>query len=397
MILSKRLKQVLALVLSLTVLTSLAIPVAADADTRPFLSLGKEQSDQERQTVLELLGVDPDNLDDYNVLYVSNQDEHDYLSSYMSESLIGTRALSSVLIVPTEEGTGIQVTCQNINYCTPGMYRNALITAGITDANVKVAAPFNLPGTAALVGAMKSYEAMTGEPLSDESKDAATNELIVTGDVGDSIGDMEKAEELMALVKQEVVEKDANDENEIGDVVDKAADALEVQLSDEDRQLIIDLMKKIADLDLNIDSIKQQAQDLYDKLSDINIDTGFFASIGQFFSDLWNAIVEFFTNLFGGGGDASSQVSSEPVSSEASSETESQAESSNAAEQDDTSSKQESSRPASSAAPSKAPVAEEPTSSSGDETPSKAPVQSEEPVSSQNAEQQTEVSSQAAA
>ena len=34
MILSKRLKQVLALVLSLTVLTSLAIPVAADADTR---------------------------------------------------------------------------------------------------------------------------------------------------------------------------------------------------------------------------------------------------------------------------------------------------------------------------------------------------------------------------
>ena len=102
MILSKRLTQVLALVLSLTVLTSLAIPVAADADTRPFLSLGKEQSDQERQTVLELLGVDPDNLDDYNVLYVSNQDEHDYLSSYMSESLIGTRALSSVLIVPTE-------------------------------------------------------------------------------------------------------------------------------------------------------------------------------------------------------------------------------------------------------------------------------------------------------
>ena len=180
-------------------------------------------------------------------------------------------------------------------------------------------------------------------------------------------------------------------------MVDKSADALEVQLSDEDRQLIIDLMKKIADLDLNIDSIKQQAQDLYDKLSDINIDTGFFASIGQFFSDLWNAIVEFFTNLFGGGGDASSQVSSEPVSSEASSETESQAESSNAAEQDDTSSKQESSRPASSAAPSKAPVTEEPTSSSGDETPSKAPVQSEEPASSPNAEQQTEVSSQAAA
>ncbi len=396
MILSKRLKQVLALVLSLTVLTSLAIPVAADADTRPFLSLGKEQSEQERQTVLELLGVDPDRLDEYNVLYVSNQDEHDYLSSYMSESLIGTRALSSVLIVPTEEGTGIQVTCQNINYCTPGMYRNALITAGITDANVKVAAPFNLPGTAALVGAMKSYEAMTGEPLSDQSKDAATNELIVTGDVGDSIGDMEKAEELVALVKQEVVEKDTSDEKEIGDVVDKAADALEVQLSDEDRQLIIDLMEKIAGLDLNIDSIKQQAQDLYDKLSDINIDTGFFASIGQFFSDLWNAIVEFFTNLFGGGGDASSQASSEPVSSEISSGVESQVESSTPDSQTDNTSSMQESHPASSAAPSKAPSSNSTVPSEGDVAPSKAPAQSEEPVSSQGVEQET-VSSQAAA
>ena len=396
MILSKRLKQVLALVLSLTVLTSLAIPVAADADTRPFLSLGKEQSEQERQTVLELLGVDPDRLDEYNVLYVSNQDEHDYLSSYMSESLIGTRALSSVLIVPTEEGTGIQVTCQNINYCTPGMYRNALITAGITDANVKVAAPFNLPGTAALVGAMKSYEAMTGEPLSDQSKDAATNELIVTGDVGDSIGDMEKAEELVALVKQEVVEKDTSDEKEIGDVVDKAADALEVQLSDEDRQLIIDLMEKIAGLDLNIDSIKQQAQDLYDKLSDINIDTGFFASIGQFFSDLWNAIVEFFTNLFGGGGDASSQASSEPVSSEISSGVESQVESSTPDSQTDNTSSMQESHSASSAAPSKAPSSNSTVPSEGDVAPSKAPAQSEEPVSSQGVEQET-VSSQAAA
>nr|WP_317412764.1 DUF1002 domain-containing protein [uncultured Solibaculum sp.] len=396
MILSKRLKQILALVLSLMVLTSLAIPAAADADTRPFLSLGKEQSDQERQTVLELLGVDPNRLDEYNVLYVSNQDEHDYLSSYMSESLIGTRALSSVLIVPTEEGTGIQVTCQNINYCTPGMYRNALITAGITDANVKVAAPFNLPGTAALVGAMKSYEAMTGKPLSDESKDAATNELIVTGDVGDSIGDMEKAEELVALVKQEVVEKGSDNEKEIGKVVDKASDALEVQLSEEDRQLIIDLMKKIADLDLNIDSIKQQAQDLYDKLSDINIDTGFFASIGQFFSDLWNAIVEFFTNLFGGGGDASSQVSSEPVSSEASSEISSQAESSISDDNQAESSSKQESHAASSAASSKAPGNNSAVSSQDSASPSNVPAQSEEPVSSQATEQET-VSSQAAA
>ena len=38
------------------------------------------------------------------------------------------------------------------------MYENALTTAGVTDATVTVAGPFNITGTAALVGAMNAYE-----------------------------------------------------------------------------------------------------------------------------------------------------------------------------------------------------------------------------------------------
>ena len=48
------------------------------------------------------------------------------------------------------------------------MYKNALATAGISDANIIVAGPFELSGTAALVGILKAYKDMTGEEVDDD-------------------------------------------------------------------------------------------------------------------------------------------------------------------------------------------------------------------------------------
>ena len=72
----------------------------------------------------------------------------------MDKSVIGSRALSSVLVEGKKDGNGIRVTTKNITYCTPGMYENALATAGIKDADIVVAGPFKISGTAALVGAI---------------------------------------------------------------------------------------------------------------------------------------------------------------------------------------------------------------------------------------------------
>lgn len=291
-------KKVFSLLLAVVMLLSVSVTAFADREEKPFLALGAEQTPNERAKVLSLLNIANDELDSYNVIYVTNQDEHDYLGSYMSKSIIGTRALSSVLVRSAEKGRGIKVTCTNINYCTPGMYRNALITAGVTDAEVEVVAPSSLPGTAALVGAMKSFEAMTGEDLPDENKDAATNELITTGEIAENIGDQNKAEELIGLIKSEVIDKEITDPDKISDVIDKAAQSMEVTLSDKDRELILSLMEKVSSLNLNIDSIKSQAKDLYDKLSSVKLDKNVWDSISQWFKDLWNSIVEFFNNLF---------------------------------------------------------------------------------------------------
>lgn len=273
-------------------------PVFADGVEQPYLSLGADLNNQERQTVLRLLGVNEADLDNYKVVQITNADEHEYLDNYLSASVIGSRALSSVLIEKTSEGSGINVTTKNITYCTEGMYENALTTAGIADADVVVAGPFNITGTAALVGAMTAYEDMTGENITEESKDAATNELVVTSDLASSLDDSEKAEQFLALVKEEVVKSDINSVDDITQIVEDCEQKLQIELTDEQRQQIAELMEKISNLDLNVNELKEQASDIYDELSKLNLNT----------EGIWQTIKDFFSKIlsfFGIGQDAS--------------------------------------------------------------------------------------------
>ena len=130
-------------------------------DDKPYLSLGADLNDSQRATVLSIMGIDPANLDSYDVVYVTNEEEHQYLDAYISSDQIGSRSLSSVVIVQREEGNGLNLSTTNITYCTVGMYKNALTTAGVTDADIIVAGPTGISGTAALVGILKAYQQMT--------------------------------------------------------------------------------------------------------------------------------------------------------------------------------------------------------------------------------------------
>lgn len=165
-------KRGIAVLLAGMMLVASPLTVLADREDAklnvPYVSLGADLNAQERETVLRLLDVTEEDLKKYTVATVTNQDEHDFLDSYLDKSVIGSRALSSVLVEGKKDGNGINVKTKNITYCTPGMYENALATAGIKDADIVVAGPFNISGTAALVGAIKSYENMTGEKVNTE-------------------------------------------------------------------------------------------------------------------------------------------------------------------------------------------------------------------------------------
>ena len=59
-------------------------------------------------------------------------------------------------------------------------------------------------------------------------------------------------------------------------------------------------MKKIGDLDIDMDALKQQASDIYDRLKDLGVDMSdldkdtIVSAISKFFA----GIIEFFKNLF---------------------------------------------------------------------------------------------------
>ena len=116
---------------------------------------------------------------------VTNENERQYLEGLVDDKKIGHKAISCVYITILDDGSGLNVSTKNINWCTEQMYKNALTTAGITDADVKVTAPFEVSGTAALTGIYKAYEDITGNSLSSLAKMVGAEELIVTGQLAE--------------------------------------------------------------------------------------------------------------------------------------------------------------------------------------------------------------------
>lgn len=252
---------------------------------------------EQQATVLGLMGIDPAKLSDYDVVQVTNAMEHEYLDAYLPSGTIGSRALSSVLIMEGKKGSGIQISIKNISYCTVGMYKSALATAGLEDAEIIVAGPFPISGTAALIGALKAYSEMTGDEVKEDSLDAAMNEIVVTGQLADATGgDKAKAEELMAYLKQEVVKNDLKDDKSINEAIEQGCKEFDVQLTDDQKAKLLDVLKKISDLDLDWNTLKNQASDLYDRLDELGLLSN--SGIGAKLKSLFQSIIDFFKSLF---------------------------------------------------------------------------------------------------
>ena len=128
----KNSRKIAAVLLALVMVLIPVLPAKADSvELKPYLSLGADLTKEQKKTVLSLLDVQESELSDYEVIEITNQDEHEYLDDYVSASVIGSKALSSVRIEKVGDESGIRVETKNISYCTSGMYTNALTTAEI--------------------------------------------------------------------------------------------------------------------------------------------------------------------------------------------------------------------------------------------------------------------------
>ena len=268
----------------------------ADGDT-PYISFGADLRADEKAKVLELFGLTEADLEKCNVNTVTNAEEHQYLDAYITNDHIGSRALSSVAVMKAKKGSGITVTTKNINYCTTSMYENALATAGVKDANVVVVGPFDMSGTAALIGAVKAYSGMTGEAVDTDVIDGAINEMVVTGEIGDETGETDEIAGMVAYLKDQVGGKNLSD-SELADAIDQASEKFNVSLTQDQIDQLKELLKKLQGLDLNWNNIRDQAENLYGKLKDmgLKVDTsaltqqaqGFFAKLIAFIKSLFN-------------------------------------------------------------------------------------------------------------
>ena len=267
----RRAKRLLAWMLTLTLVLSFGVTAQA-ADEKPILALGADLSDAQKATVLSLLGISESDLGDYDVIQITNAEEHEYLDSYLSSNVIGSRALSSVLIRPAEEGAGLNVTTYNISYCTIDMYTNALLTAGLEDAEVYVAAPSNISGTSALIGAVKGYAEMNDTKVDEDALETAVNELVVTGDLGEVLGDSETASDIVAYVKQQILENNVSSDADIEKIIRDAMTKFDIDLTDAQVQQLVELMNKISKLDIDVDALSKQATEIYSKLKSMGLD-----------------------------------------------------------------------------------------------------------------------------
>lgn len=241
---------------------------AQAAEKKGYLCLGADLTADQKATVLTLLGVSADEIGNYDIVTTTNQEEHSALDKYIDSSLIGTKSLSSVLVKPAQSGHGVVVTTHNINFCTTNMYRNALITAGVTDADITVAAPSSISGTAALIGALKAYEKMSGKEVSEKALDTSLNELVTTGQLKDAVGNDDQAEELISYIKTVVATNDLNTEEEIEAAIRKGMKDFNVTLSDEEIKQTVALMVKIKAMGIDYAVLAEQADDIYAKYKD---------------------------------------------------------------------------------------------------------------------------------
>lgn len=281
----------------LTISTIISVPVKqAKADAMKVVTLGADLTQQQKDDMLKSFDVKKG---EANILEVNITEEKKYLGKIAPAEQLGSKSISSSYVEPTSKG-GINVKTNNLYWVTDSMITNALITAGITNATVIASAPFKVSGTAALTGILKGFEnSESGKKIDENKKEVANEELVVTGKLGDKIGQDEAAKAINEIKKDVVKEKPKTDK-QIENLVSNVTDNYGSKLSDEDVKNITALMSKINGLDLDFNQIKDQLNDISKKLKDqLNSDEakGFFAKAKEFFSSMWDSISDFLSNL----------------------------------------------------------------------------------------------------
>ena len=256
-------KKIFSLLLALLLVAGMAVPAYADVNQSRAV-IGADLDESQIDDVYGMFGLSRGQAIE---LKMTNAEERTYLEGYVDDSLIGTRSISCVYVELLPAGSGMSVTTSNINWCTGEMYISALATAGITDANIVVAAPFEVSGTAALSGVYKAYEDMTGKKLDDLAKLVSTQELTVTGELAAQIGAMDSTAIVNELKLMLDVTQTMSDD-EIRAEIREIASRYNVNLTNTQVEQLLSLCRSLEGLDA--DSLKARVQEVQNTLQKVS-------------------------------------------------------------------------------------------------------------------------------
>lgn len=256
---------------------------------------GANLTADQKEEVRRLLEANSDTMEEY---IVTGEDIHNYIGGDPN-----SRMFSSVKITHKEEGYGIEVnivTPDRITEVTSEMYSNALLTAGVENAIVEVAAPKPVTGGSALAGIYKAYD-VVGAELDEGRMEVANEELNLTTKLSEKDGlSQDTVTDLMTEIKKAIADQNPATREDVEEIVEEQLSKLEISLSEEDRQLLIDLFERMRELDIDFGKVKEQLEELTsvikDRLGDINIDLdeGFWEKVKKFFNDLIDKVASMF-------------------------------------------------------------------------------------------------------
>lgn len=276
-----------------------ATPVFAKSDYNPgdILALGSDLTDAQEAALRKYFNA-PDGT---NTIYVTDEVIIEQLGLDPNDPAnYAGGCYSSAYVKLLDDNSGINVTATNLTEVTESMLMNALITSGITSADVKVSAPFKVTGTSALSGILAGVEEVGGFKISLKQKETAQKEIETTVAVGDEIGS-EEASTLINDVKTEVIKEQPETEEEIKEIVENITNQYNVNISVNAKDSIVNLMSDVNDLDLDYSELKNSLKEASNKLSnnlkELGIklkEEGFFEKIKNWFVDLWDKFISLF-------------------------------------------------------------------------------------------------------
>lgn len=289
--------------------------VKAD-DNTPVITLGTSLTSSQRQGTIDTLTQSLDGTN-YRTITITGADLVKYLNPSGADFTNNSGVWSSALIQKTASGSGINVHIlpynghNNITTITANQYKNAALTAGITDANIYVTSASPIDGSGALAGVYAAY-AQNGQSLNQNQINAAQDEMNTLSGITEQNKGKEgysdaQLNNAIAGAKAEMAKQGNNiSNNDIRNIVNNQINInhLGDTITNNQKEEIINLLIKIKDSGaLNNKNFAQQANKLTDQIQSgaKNIFSKFNTpETRNWFQQIIDTIVNWFKGLFGG-------------------------------------------------------------------------------------------------